>query len=62
MNMYSIEQVAEMLNFSTSTIKSYIKNKKLSHYKFGTNQNSTVRISQEQIDEFLSSNEVRRIN
>ena len=52
MKFYNINEVAELLNVHANTIRNWIKSDQLKSYKF----EKAVRISQEDLEEFLAKN------
>ena len=52
MKFYNINEVAELLNVHANTVRNWLKSDQLKSYKF----EKAVRISQEDLDEFLAKN------
>lgn len=53
--VYTIEEVAELLKLAESSIRTYIREGKLKHARFG----NRVRISEEHLKEFYNSHVVQ---
>ena len=49
----SVKEVAQQLGLSEFAVRKYIKQGKLGSYKLGSKMGGRVRISQEQVDEYL---------
>ena len=58
MALLSTEQVADRLGLSSRTIREYIRDGRIRHYKFGTERKPVFKIPEEAIAEFLETCEV----
>lgn len=54
--LYTVKEIAELLQVNQRTVRTWLSKKTLKHIKLASN---TVRITQEQLDEFLLSKEVK---
>ncbi len=57
--LYTVEEVANSFGFSEATLRKLVDENKISFYNMGTGTNRIVRFTQQHIDEYLASVEVK---
>ena len=54
--LYTVQEVGEILGVSAQTIKRRVKDGQIQAYKLGGSENSPLRISEKEIENYLQQN------